>query len=93
MVDCSETRCFGLSYAEVETMIEEWNIKAEPVYEGAIVQVECGDDRYDFAKIFSDMYPHLNISPHAISIYAEVGYIYPRRGVDVIVIDGLQEEQ
>lgn len=93
MVDCSETRCFGFSYTEVETMIEAWNKKAKPVYEGVIVQVDLDDDRYDFAEILGDMHPCLNISPHAISIYAEIGYIYPRRGVDVIVIDGLQEEQ
>lgn len=93
MVDCSETRCFGFSYPEVETIIESWNKKAEPVYEGAIVQVDLGNERYDFAEILNDIHPCLHISPHAISIYTEIGYIYPRRGVDVIVIDGIQEEQ
>lgn len=92
MIDCSETRCFGFSYKEVETMIEMWNKKAEPVYEGAIVQVDLGDYRYDFAEILNDIRPCLHISPRAISIYAEAGYIYPRRGIDVIVIDGIQEE-
>lgn len=93
MIDCSETRCFGFSYREVEMMIELWNKKAKPVYEGGIVQVDLGDKRYDFAEILDGMRPYLNISPHAISIYTEIGYIYPRRGVDVIVIDGIQEEQ
>ena len=35
----------------------------------------------------------MSISPNAVSIYCEVGYIYTRRGIDIIVIDGIQEEQ
>ena len=82
MVECSKIRCFGFSYEEVEDIIREWNSKAEAKYVGAIVQ----------AEILSKMRPELNISPNAVSIYCEVGYIYTRRGIDVIVIDGVQEE-
>lgn len=92
MVDCSKIRCFGFSYEEVEDIIREWNYKAEAKYVGAIVQAELGDELVYFAEILSKMRPELNISPNAVSIYCEVGYIYTCRGIDVIVIDGIQEE-
>ena len=92
MIDCSKTRCFGFSYEEVEDIIREWNPKAEAKYVGAIVQVELGDELMYFAEILSKMRPELNISPNAVSIYCEIGYIYTHRGIDVIVIDGIQEE-
>ena len=92
MVDCSKIRCFGFSYEEVEDIIREWNSKAEAKYVGAIVQAELGDELIYFAEILSKMRPELNISPNAVSIYCEVGYIYTCRGIDVIVIDGIQEE-
>lgn len=92
MVECSKIRCFGFSYEEVEDIIREWNSKAEAKYVGAIVQAELGDELVYFAEILSKMRPELNISPNAVSIYCEVGYIHTRRGIDVIVIDGIQEE-
>ena len=92
MIECSKIRCFGFSYEEVEDIIREWNSKAEAKYVGAIVQAELGDELVYFAEILSKMRPELNISPNAVSIYCEVGYIHTRHGIDVIVIDGIQEE-
>lgn len=92
MINSSQIRTFGFSYEEVENMIYEWNLKAEAKYTGAIVQVKIDDELLYFAEILSKMRPELNISPNAVSIYCEVGYIYTRRGIDVIVIDGIQEE-
>ena len=88
----SNIRCVGFSYEEVEDIIREWNPKAEAKYVGAIVQVELDDELIYFAGILNNVRPELNISPDAVSIYCEVGYIYTRRGIDVIVIDGIQEE-
>lgn len=93
MINSSDIRCFGFSYEEVEDIIREWSPKAEAKYVGAIVQVKLGDELIYFAEILSKVRPELNISPNAVSIYCEVGYIYARRGIDVIVIDGIQEEQ
>ena len=93
MFNDSNVRCIGFCYAEVEDIIRQWNEKAEPVYEGAIVRAYIDDEPYEFAEILNKIKPELNISPNAVSIYCEVGYIYTRRGIDVIVIDGIQEEQ
>lgn len=92
MLDSSKIKCFGFSYEEVEDIIREWSPKAEAKYVGAIVQVELGDELIYFAEVLSKMRPELDISPNAVSIYCEVGYIYTRREVNVIVIDGIQEE-
>lgn len=92
MVECSKICCFGFSYEEVEDIIREWSPKAEAKYVGAIVQVKLGNELIYFAEVLSKMRPELDISPNAVSIYCEVGYIYTRRGVNVIVIDGIQEE-
>lgn len=92
MLDSSKIKCFGFSYEEVEDIIREWSPKAEAKYVGAIVQVKLGDELIYFAEVLSKMRPELDISPNAVSIYCEVGYIYTRRGVNVIVIDGIQEE-
>ena len=85
-------KCYGFSYEEVEEIMYEWNPDCKPAYQGAIVQAYIDDEPYDFAAILNKMKPELNISPNAVSIYCEVGYIYTRRGIDVIVIDGIQEE-
>lgn len=92
MLDSSKIKCFGFSYEEVEDIIREWSPKAEAKYVGAIVQVKLGDELIYFAEVLSKMRPELDISPNAVSIYCEVGYIYTRREVNVIVIDGIQEE-
>lgn len=88
----SNIQCVGFSYEEVEDIVREWNPKAKAKYTGAIVQVELDDELIYFAGILNNVRPELNISPDAVSIYCEVGYIYTRRGIDVIVIDGIQEE-
>lgn len=85
-------KCFGFFYEEAEEIMYEWNPDCKPTYEGAIVRAYIDDEPYDFAMILNKMRPELNISPNAVSIYCEVGYIYTRRGIDVIVIDGIQEE-
>lgn len=87
----SNIQCFGFSYEEVEDIIREWNPKAEAKYVGAIVQAELGDELIYFAEILNKIRPELHISPNAVSIYCEIGYVYTRRGIDVIVIDGIQE--
>lgn len=92
MLDASKIRCYGFSYEEVEDIMYQWNPNCKPAYEGAIVLAYVDDEQYDFAEILNQIRPELNISPNAVSIYCEVGYIYPRRGVDVVVIDGIQEE-
>ena len=92
MVDSSRIHTFGFTYEEVEDIVSQWNSDYQVTYEGAIVRAVCGKDIIDFAEILSKMRPELNISPNAVSIYCEVGYIYSRRGIDVIVIDGIQEE-
>ena len=50
------------------------------------------DDSLSYYEVLSKMRPELDISSNAVSIYCEVGYIYTRREVNVIVIDGIQEE-
>lgn len=92
MINSSNIRCFGFSYEEAEEIMSEWNPDCKPAYEGAIVRAYIDDEPYDFAEILNKMRPELNISPNAVSIYCEVGYIYTRRGIDIIVIDGIQEE-
>ena len=92
MINNSNIRCFGFSYEEVEDIMYQWNPTCKPAYEGAIVMAYSDDEQYDFAEILNQVKPELNISPNAVSIYCEVGYIYARRGVDVIVIDGIQKE-
>ena len=87
----SNIQCFGFSYEEVEDIIREWNPKAEAKYVGAIVQAELSDELIYFAEILNKMRPELHISPNAVSIYCEIGYVYTKRGIDVIVIDGVQE--
>ena len=84
-------KCIGFSYAEVEDIIHQWDEQAEPAYEGAIVRAYVDDEPYDFAEILSQIKSELNISPTAIAIYCEIGYVYTRRGIDVIVINGIQE--
>lgn len=84
--------CIGFNYTEVEDIIHQWNEQAKPAYEGAIVRAYINDEPYDFAEIVSQIKPELNISPTAITIYCEIGYVYTRRDIDVIVIDGIQEE-
>lgn len=96
MIDCSEIRCFGFTYEEVEHIVAEYNCDLETKYTGGIVQMENKNDHNDiryFAEALSKMRPELNISPNSISIYTEIGYIYTRREIDVIVIDGIQEER
>lgn len=93
MINSSNIRCFGFSYEEAEEIMFKWNPDCKPAYEGAIVRAYIDDEPYDFAEILNKMRPELNISPNAVSIYCEVGYIYTRRGIDVIVIDGIQKEQ
>lgn len=92
MLDSSKIKCYGFSYEEAEDIMYQWNPNCKPAYEGAIVLAYVDDEPHDFAEILSQIRPELNISPNAVSIYCEVGYIYPRHGVDVVVIDGIQEE-
>ena len=92
MINSSNIRCFGFSYEEAEEIMAEWNPDCKPAYEGATVRAYIDNEPYDFAEILSKMRPELNISPNAVSIYCEIGYIYTRRGIDIIVIDGIQEE-
>lgn len=93
MLDSSKIRCYGFSYEEAEDIMYQWNPNCEPYYVGAIVRAyDDNDNLHDFAEILSKIKPELNIRPDAVSIYCEVGYIYTHRDVDVIVIDGIQEE-
>lgn len=92
MVGPENIRCFCFSYDEAEDIMHGWNEKCVPTYEGALVRGCIDDEPYEFAYILNAVKPKLGISPTAISIYSDVGYIYPRRGINVIVIDGIQEE-
>lgn len=98
MFHSNDIRCYGFSYDEVEATIKQWNDEAEVVYEGGIVRASTIDDinggiEYtDFAKVLKRILPELKIAENAITMYVDFGYIYPRRGVDVLVIDGIQEE-
>ena len=85
-------KCYGFSYEEAEQIMYEWNPDCKPAYEGAIVRAYVDDEPYDFAVILNKMKPELEIRSSAVSIYCEIGYIYTRRGIDVLVIDGIQEE-
>ena len=91
MIDSSEIRCLAFSYEEAEEIIKEWTTRAKPVYEGCVVRAFVGDEPFEFAEVLSEVRPDLSIKSTAITIYSEIGYIYPRRGADVIVIDGIQE--
>ena len=84
--------CMPFSYEDAEKVMKEWNHDCEPMYEGAIVRGCVDGEPYDFAYILNEVFPEMGISPNAVSIYCEVGYIYTRRGIDIIVIDGIQEE-
>ena len=85
--------CIPFSYEDAEKVMKEWNPDCEPMYEGAIVRGCVDGEPYDFAYILNEVFPEMGISPNAVSIYCEVGYIYTHRGIDIIVIDGIQEEQ
>ena len=91
MIDSSEIRCIAFSYEEAEEIISEWGIKAKPVYEGCVVRALVDDEPFEFAEVLAEVRPDLGIRSTAITIYSEIGYIYPRRDADVIVIDGIQE--
>lgn len=94
MIGPSQIKSYAFSYNEVESMINQWDDNVVPLYEGGIVSAANKDnnhDRTDFAVILHDLHPEYGISKNAISIYAEVGYIYTKRDADVIVIDGIQE--
>ena len=82
--------CIGFSYAEVEDIVCQWNDKAEPLYEGAVVRAVLDGEPYDFAEILNQVKPELNFSPDSIAIYCEIGYIYTHQGIDVVIIDGIQ---
>lgn len=92
MIDSSEIRCFAFSYEEAEKIIKEWSTSAVPEYEGCTVRASVEGEPFEFAEVLAKVRPDLGIKSTAITIYSEIGYIYPRRGADVIVIDGIQEE-
>ena len=89
MINCDKIRCFAFSYAEAEDIMKQYDSDIEPVYEGGIVRGEVDLDYIDFAEILSKVRPELGVSPTAISLYTEAGYIYAQNGVDVLVIDGI----
>lgn len=91
MLNFPNIKTLGFSYEEVEDIMYEWNPKSKSEYSGCVVRAETDEDVYDFAYILSKVRPELGISPNAISIYLDCGYIYPRKGVDVIVVDGIQD--
>lgn len=87
--------CLGLSYDEVEDIVQEYRDNYAAQYQGGIVQVVNNDndnDVVDFAQVLNKVHSEWNISPNALTIYLDFGYIYPRTGAEVIVIDGIQEE-
>lgn len=88
----SNIKCLGFTYEEVEDIMKKWNSECIPTYEGAIVRAYVNNEPYEFATILNEVKPDFNISPDAVSIYCEVGYIHTRRGIDVVVIDGIQED-
>lgn len=90
-MDKPDIKCFTFSYQEVEDIMNQWNPNCIPEYEGVIVRAYVDKEPYEFAAILSEMHPELGISKSAISIYTEAGYIYTKHGVDVVVIDGIQE--
>lgn len=87
-----DIRCIGFSYEEAEDIMSRWNKDCVPTYEGGIVSASIGDTQVGFAQVLSDVRPELEISPSAVSIYSDMGYIYTKRGIDVIVMDGIQRE-
>lgn len=97
MINHTDIKCYGFSYNEVEAIIHQWNIAAEVEYEGGVVLARIvdeinGDIEYtDFAEILVEIHPELYVSTDAITIYLDFGYIYPRNGAEVIVIEGIQE--
>lgn len=87
-------RCIGFSYTEIEDIVKMYSDNYSAQYTGGIVQVVNEDDRnevLDFAFILNQVHPELNISPNALTIHLDFGYIYPRQGAEVIVVDGIQE--
>lgn len=90
-----DINCLGLSYDEVENIVKEYGDNYAVQYQGGIVQVVNNDDDndvVDFAQLLNKVHSELNISPNALTVYLDFGYIYPRTGAEVIVIDGIQEE-
>lgn len=89
-----DIKCIGFSYSEVEDIVMAYDGNYSAQYTGGIVQVINNDDRnevLDFAFVLSKVRSELNISPNALTIYLDFGYIYPRQGAEVIVVDGIQE--
>ena len=92
----TDIKAIGLSYAEVEEIAEKWNPDSVVDYVGGTVRVNLVDERNggeiikDFAEILNRIHPEYAISPDAISIYTDMGYIYPQKDVDVVIIDGIQ---
>lgn len=93
MVDTSEIRCFGFSYREVEDIAQEWNPDSIVEYYGGTVNVKLSDEevKYSFAKVLNRVRPELGIAPDALVIYCDIGYIYPSKEAEVLVVDGVQE--
>lgn len=88
------TKCVGFSYDEVENIIKRYGENYSAKYTGGILQVVNNDNRdeiIDFAVVLNKIHPELDISESALTIYLDFGYIYPRHGAEVIVIDGIQE--
>lgn len=93
MIDSEHIETIAFSYKEVEDMVLEWNPSSNVgvAYQGGIVGVTIDGEYYkDFAYVLNRLHPEYGISPDAISIYVEVGNIWTRLGVDVLVIDGIQ---
>lgn len=87
--------CLGFSYDEIENIVQEYGNNYSARYQGGIVQVVNKNDMsevVDFAEVLNKVHSELNISPDALTVYLDFGYIYPRTGAEVIVIDGIQEE-
>lgn len=92
MIDSLEIRCVAFGYEEAEKIIKEWSTSAVPEYEGCTLRAFMDGEPFEFAEVLAKVRPDLGIKSTAITIYSEIGYIYPRRGADVIVIDGIQEK-
>lgn len=96
MINCTEITCYAFSYNEVEALIHLWDSDAEVIYEGGTVRAQTVDKvnggvQYtEFAEILVNMRPELYVSTDAITVYLDFGYIYPRKGAEVIVVEGIQ---
>lgn len=97
MINHTEIKCYGFSYNEVEAIIHQWDTSAEVEYEGGVVRARTVDENNggieytDFAEILVEIHPELYVSTDAIAMYLDFGYIYPRHGAEVVVIEGIQE--